>query len=87
MKKDPQALDYVHNTLICVVLINMTANIEFIFNKDSNSLVSVWYNTIPLLETREKHGLTSITVLQRLVLFRHFEEHLLQGGVHHPEAS
>lgn len=35
----------------------------------------------------EEHGLTGVTVLQRLVLFRHFEENLLQGGVHHPEAG
>ena len=32
-------------------------------------------------------GLTSVAVLQGLVLLRHLEEHLLQGGVHHPEAG
>lgn len=34
-----------------------------------------------------KNGLTGVTVLQRQVLFRHFEEDLFQGGVHHPKAG
>lgn len=38
-------------------------------------------------DIEEEHGLTSITVLQRLVLLRYFEENLLQGSVHHPKAS